>query len=50
MTQLFRKFDGVKLMTIERDKITWKGYPRVLCRLNEVPQGDLSIVGPDLKI
>lgn len=50
MTQLFRKFNGVKLMTIERDTVTWKCYLRVSCRLNELPQGDLSSVGPDIKI
>lgn len=33
-------------MTIKRDKITWKCYSRVLCRLNELPQGDLSTLGP----
>lgn len=47
MTQLFRMFDGVKLMTIKRDKITWRCYfSRVLCRLNELPQEDISTVGP----
>lgn len=46
MTQLFRKFDGGKLMTIKRNKITWKCYSRVLCRFNELPQGNLSTVGP----
>lgn len=35
-------------MIIKRDKITWKFYSRVLCRLNELPQEDLSIVGPGI--
>lgn len=49
MTQLFRRCDEEKLMTIKRDKITWKCYSRVLCRLNELPQGDLSTLGPGTK-
>lgn len=50
MTQLFRKFGGVKLMAIEKDTVAWKCYSCVLCRLNELPQGDLSAIGADVKL
>lgn len=37
-------------MAIEKDTIAWKCYSCVLCRLNELPQGDLSAIGADVKL